>query len=295
MEPIVTLLAEDAWWTMPPEPYGYQGREAIKEFIAHAFATRENPRRLIPTRANTQPAFVQYAKDPHTDVGRASRAARADTRRRPHLAHHPLRRDQRPTALRTPPNDPVVADRLRFWSTLEQTSSMNFALRLHLVRGSEARVGGIEHVVDKATGLAVTAARPVAGAVVRGLGTLGRMSIRHGYTNATRVDGERIVKRYLGMDAAERMRTEVDTIQRTAGRVPAPEIVHVDEADCAVTFRRLPGRHGQGADRRGRRRPSLGGGGPHAPIAPRRLAAADAGRTETTARRICCMTRRGWK
>ena len=71
MEPIVALLAEDAWWTMPPEPYGYQGHDAIEQFIAHAFATRENPRRLIPTRANSQPAFGQYVKDPHTDVGRA--------------------------------------------------------------------------------------------------------------------------------------------------------------------------------------------------------------------------------
>ena len=71
VEPIVALLAEDAWWTMPPEPYGYQGHNAIKQFIAHAFTTRETPRRLIPTRANSQPAFGQYVKDPHTDVGRA--------------------------------------------------------------------------------------------------------------------------------------------------------------------------------------------------------------------------------
>src|ERR671927_215052 len=70
VEPIVALLGEDAWWTMPPEPFGYRGRDAIQQFIAHAFATRENPRRLIPTRANTQPAFGHYAKDPHTDVGR---------------------------------------------------------------------------------------------------------------------------------------------------------------------------------------------------------------------------------
>ncbi len=39
--------------------------------IAHAFARRDNPHRLIPTRANSQPAFGQYVKDPHTDVGRA--------------------------------------------------------------------------------------------------------------------------------------------------------------------------------------------------------------------------------
>ena len=40
VEPIVALLAEDACWTMPPEPHEYQGHEAIKELIAHAFATR---------------------------------------------------------------------------------------------------------------------------------------------------------------------------------------------------------------------------------------------------------------
>jgi RNA polymerase sigma-70 factor (TIGR02960 family) len=71
VEPIVALLAEDAWWTMPPEPYGYRGHDAIKQYIALAFATRETPPRLIPTRANSQPAFAQYVKDPHTDVGRA--------------------------------------------------------------------------------------------------------------------------------------------------------------------------------------------------------------------------------
>jgi RNA polymerase sigma-70 factor (TIGR02960 family) len=71
VEPIVALLAEDAWWTMPPEPLGYQGNDAIREYIANAFATRwDDPHRLIPTRANSQPAFGHYVKDPHTDVGR---------------------------------------------------------------------------------------------------------------------------------------------------------------------------------------------------------------------------------
>ena len=31
VEPIVALLAEDACWTMPPEPHEYQGHEAIKQ------------------------------------------------------------------------------------------------------------------------------------------------------------------------------------------------------------------------------------------------------------------------
>jgi RNA polymerase sigma-70 factor (ECF subfamily) len=71
VEPIVALLAEDAWLTMPPEPHEYQGHDAIKQIYAEAFARRDNPHRLIPTRANSQPAFAQYVKDPHTDVGRA--------------------------------------------------------------------------------------------------------------------------------------------------------------------------------------------------------------------------------
>src|SRR5881392_192510 len=49
VEPIVALLAEDAWLTMPPEPHEYQGREAIKQLYAHAFARRGDPHRLIST------------------------------------------------------------------------------------------------------------------------------------------------------------------------------------------------------------------------------------------------------
>jgi aminoglycoside phosphotransferase len=71
------------------------------------------------------------------------------------------------------------------------------------------------------------------------------VSIRHGYTNATKIRGGHVVKRYLGTDAAERVRAEVDAIRRTAGRVPVPTIVRVEEAECVVTLRRLPGRHGQ--------------------------------------------------
>jgi RNA polymerase sigma-70 factor (ECF subfamily) len=72
VEPIVALLTEDAWLTMPPEPGEYQGHEAIRHFLANAFAGNwKYPHRLIATRANTQPAFVHYAKDPHADIGRA--------------------------------------------------------------------------------------------------------------------------------------------------------------------------------------------------------------------------------
>ena len=72
VEPIVALLTEDARLTMPPEPGEYQGLAAIGHFMARGFAERwEHAHRLIHTRANCQPAFVHYAKDPHADVGRA--------------------------------------------------------------------------------------------------------------------------------------------------------------------------------------------------------------------------------
>ena len=63
---IVALLAEDVWLTMPPLPLEYQGRELAARFLR---ATAFRPgwtARLIPTRANGQPAFGFYARDPDT-------------------------------------------------------------------------------------------------------------------------------------------------------------------------------------------------------------------------------------
>jgi RNA polymerase sigma-70 factor (ECF subfamily) len=58
---LVALLTHDAWLTMPPAPHAYQGREAIASFLrASAAWRRERRYRLIPTRANMQPAFGCY-------------------------------------------------------------------------------------------------------------------------------------------------------------------------------------------------------------------------------------------
>jgi hypothetical protein len=55
-------------------------------------------------------------------------------------------------------------------------------------------------------------------------GWAGEMSLPHGYTNATTVQGERVVKRYVGRDAAERMWTEMEAIRwrRLGERPPKP-------------------------------------------------------------------------
>jgi RNA polymerase sigma-70 factor (TIGR02960 family) len=66
---VVALLTDDAWLTMPPEPYEYQGRGAIGAFLRDRTARRGAPR-LVPTRANTQPAFGCYFRSPHTEIAR---------------------------------------------------------------------------------------------------------------------------------------------------------------------------------------------------------------------------------
>jgi RNA polymerase sigma-70 factor, ECF subfamily len=70
IDAVVALLAEDAWVTMPPEPYEYQGRSAIGAFLRDRDARRGAPLRLTPTRANKQPAFGCYLLDLRTGIAR---------------------------------------------------------------------------------------------------------------------------------------------------------------------------------------------------------------------------------
>ena len=62
-EKVVSLLTDDAWLTMPPEPYEYQGHAAIAAFLRDRAIRRGAPLRLVPTRANGQPAFGCYLPD----------------------------------------------------------------------------------------------------------------------------------------------------------------------------------------------------------------------------------------
>jgi RNA polymerase sigma-70 factor (ECF subfamily) len=57
----VTLLKEDATYTMPPLPQWYAGREAIRAFFEWAFRLYADFR-LLPIRANRQPAFAAYSR-----------------------------------------------------------------------------------------------------------------------------------------------------------------------------------------------------------------------------------------
>jgi RNA polymerase sigma-70 factor (TIGR02960 family) len=73
VERVVALLTDDAWVTMPPEPLEYQGREAITTFLENRVDARGGRAvRLLPTRANTQPAFGHYTQDAHAPIAHAS-------------------------------------------------------------------------------------------------------------------------------------------------------------------------------------------------------------------------------
>lgn len=68
---IVSMLTQDAWLTMPPEPYEYQGGEAIARFLRDRATRRGANLKLVPTRANGQPGFGCYLPDAHAPITRA--------------------------------------------------------------------------------------------------------------------------------------------------------------------------------------------------------------------------------
>jgi RNA polymerase sigma-70 factor (TIGR02960 family) len=72
VDAMVVLLTNDALLTMPPLPLEYQGRDAIAGFLRYREGQRGRPLRVVPTRANTQPAFGSYLPDTHAAIARAT-------------------------------------------------------------------------------------------------------------------------------------------------------------------------------------------------------------------------------
>jgi RNA polymerase sigma-70 factor, ECF subfamily len=65
MAGIAALLTSDAWLRMRPLPVEYQGRSAARHFFESVAFPGGTPRyRLVATRANGQPAFGCYLRDP---------------------------------------------------------------------------------------------------------------------------------------------------------------------------------------------------------------------------------------
>jgi RNA polymerase sigma-70 factor (ECF subfamily) len=61
---VVALLRADTRFTMPPQPVRYDGLAELGAFFTDTFSGRYGTFRLLPTRANRQPATACYLKAP---------------------------------------------------------------------------------------------------------------------------------------------------------------------------------------------------------------------------------------
>jgi RNA polymerase sigma-70 factor (TIGR02960 family) len=71
LQALVGLLAEDVRISMPPAMLEYRGIDLARQFFAAATLRPGRSYRVVPTRANGQPAFGMYLADPQTGVYRA--------------------------------------------------------------------------------------------------------------------------------------------------------------------------------------------------------------------------------
>jgi RNA polymerase sigma-70 factor (ECF subfamily) len=63
LDALVALLTDDVFISMPPMPFGYEGRDLVARFCGSLFGAGRRFD-LVPTRANGQPAFGAYLRAP---------------------------------------------------------------------------------------------------------------------------------------------------------------------------------------------------------------------------------------
>jgi RNA polymerase sigma-70 factor (TIGR02960 family) len=63
VDALVALMTDDAWVRMPPLPFEYHGRDAIRQFFGVIHARLGRVDRMVPVRANGQPAWGEYVRD----------------------------------------------------------------------------------------------------------------------------------------------------------------------------------------------------------------------------------------
>jgi RNA polymerase sigma-70 factor (ECF subfamily) len=66
VDALLALMTDDAWVRMPPLPFEYRGAEAAGRFFSAIDAHRRAIARMVPVRANSQPAWGEYVRDPVT-------------------------------------------------------------------------------------------------------------------------------------------------------------------------------------------------------------------------------------
>ena len=63
VDALVALMTDDVWVRMPPLPFEYRGTAAAHRFFTATAAHRRQVARLVPVRANGQPAWGEYRRD----------------------------------------------------------------------------------------------------------------------------------------------------------------------------------------------------------------------------------------
>jgi RNA polymerase sigma-70 factor (ECF subfamily) len=63
---LLALMTDDAWVRMPPLPSEYRGRDVVQAFFTAIYPLWKESDRLVPVRANGQPAWGAYAPDATT-------------------------------------------------------------------------------------------------------------------------------------------------------------------------------------------------------------------------------------
>ena len=66
VDALVAMMTDDSWVRMPPLPFEYRGTEAVHRFFTATEVHRRGIVRMVPVRANGQPAWGEYSRDPVT-------------------------------------------------------------------------------------------------------------------------------------------------------------------------------------------------------------------------------------
>jgi len=66
VDSLIALMTDDVWVRMPPLPFEYVGPAAAHQWFSAVDAHRRQIQRLVPVRANGQPAWGEYIRHPQS-------------------------------------------------------------------------------------------------------------------------------------------------------------------------------------------------------------------------------------
>jgi RNA polymerase sigma-70 factor (TIGR02960 family) len=68
VDELISIMTEDVWIRMPPAPFEYRGIEAAHRFLTAIQMQRRSVDCMVPIRANGQPGWGDYRRDPFTGL-----------------------------------------------------------------------------------------------------------------------------------------------------------------------------------------------------------------------------------